>query len=129
MNDVIPEFTENEISALMVLAQGVGLLALGNWEKSLKSLVSRGFAKPRQISTYDPANNTAQAYDYVITDAGREVCEAWENQSLMDVIKANNAVAQRSPINISGFTEKQVRALADFYWKMTGRNPAEICPP
>lgn len=132
MPEIVPDLTEDEAACLMILKDGAGLLDMGGysrWSKPVKSLVVRGFAKPRKIATFDPANNTAQAFDYVITDAGRSVCEAWENQSLMDVIRANNSVAERKPIDTGGFTEKQIRALADFYWKMTGRNPSEICPP
>lgn len=122
--NILPELTEDEAAALKIMAQGAALVALSfsRWEKPIKTLASRGFCEARPM--------LGGGVEYVATQTGREVSEAWEDMSLRDVIRVNNEVAtQRHDINPAGFSEKQIRALADFYWKMTGRNPSEICPP
>lgn len=126
MNEIQAPLTEDEAACLMIMKEGVALLALpySRWEKPIRGMLRRGFVQ-RQ-------NMKGGGDEYVITDTGRAVCDAWENQSLIDVINVNNKVAESTvpfPVNTVGFSEKQVRALADFYWKMTGRNPVEICPP
>lgn len=123
MNEIQVPLTEDEAACLMIMKEGAPLVAMefSRWDKPIKTLAKRGLCAPRMM--------LGGGAEYVITDAGHVVCEAWENQSLRDVITANNNVAERREFNIDGFTARQVKALADFYWKMTGRNPSEICPP
>lgn len=123
MSDVIPELTEEEASALQTMAHGAALLALrfSRWEKPIEALSARGYCQPRPY----PGGGV----EYIITDAGAAAIEAWENDALRDVIRVNNEVAQAKAVPATAFTQRQIDALANFYYKMTGRNPSEICPP
>ena len=133
MSEVVANLSTEEATCLMAMKEGAGLLDLGpysRWHEAINSLVNRGYAKSRDVLTFDPKNPHSKGCEYVITDAGRRVCDDWENQSIRDLIGANNAVAlSKQGWHVRGFSEKQVDALANFYWKMTGRNPSEICPP
>ena len=88
MTDVVPKLTEDEAACLLIMKEGQALVDIGEfskWHNPLLSLSRRGLC-----ATAQKFNN---GYEYVITDTGRQVVEAWEDQSLRDVIEANNKVA------------------------------------
>lgn len=53
------DLSQDELTCLMIAAEGQSLIAIGRWEKPLASLVQRGL-----VTRHDKANHS-------ITDAGR----------------------------------------------------------
>lgn len=134
MMSIIPSLTEDEAAVLMIMKEGQPLVDLGEhskWHGSLLSLAGRGLCSA--VSQFKSGS------EYAITEAGRTAAEEWENQSIRDVIQANNAVASNrrdyvtpdeiSKLRVYGLSPKQIAALANFYTNTTGRNASEICEP
>lgn len=93
MSDIIPSLTEDEAAVLMIMKEGQPLVDLGEhskWHGSLLSLASRGLCSA--VSQFKSGS------EYAITEAGRTAAEEWENQSIRDVIQANNKMAARKPL-------------------------------
>jgi hypothetical protein len=122
MPEIISDLTGDEASCLMIMNEGAPLVDLGEhsrWHVPLRTLLNRGFVSQQRY----PGGGT----EYVITSFGQDAIKGWEDQSIRDVIEANNRVARQRPD--AGLTPRQIQFLAEFYRNMTGRNPSEICDP
>lgn len=62
--ELIPEFTQDEVTCLLILDDGAPLVGIGRWQKPCEILARRGFA-------------TATDNYYAITPAGRDAVEAY----------------------------------------------------
>jgi hypothetical protein len=78
----MPDLTDDEFTLLEIMSRGEAMMAIGRWERPLKSLAQKGMADPQD------------GFNYIITSAGRtalgghkqEVDTDWANS----FVKVNN---------------------------------------
>jgi hypothetical protein len=76
------ELTQDELTVLMIAAEGESMMPIGRWEAPTKSLVAKGY-----LHVNDKFNN-------VITEAGRQAAEQADNANIRDMVKVNNDLVE-----------------------------------
>jgi hypothetical protein len=78
----MPDLTDDEFTLLEIMSHGEAMMAIGRWEKSLKSLAAKGMADPQD------------GFNYIITSAGRTALGGHKQEVDTDwahaFIKVNN---------------------------------------
>lgn len=74
--------TTDELTVLMIAAQGESMMAIAHWKQPVESLIAKGYLQSRGDDNFN----------CVITPAGRAACEARDRED-MDAFK--NAVAKK----------------------------------
>ena len=74
------DLSQDELTILMIAAEGESMMPIGRWEKPLDSLVAKGF-----MHRHDKFN-------VVITPAGRQACKETEDGNIRGLIEANNTM-------------------------------------
>lgn len=74
------DLTQDELTVLLIAAQGESMMPIGRWEAPVENLVKRGY-----LARADKFNN-------YITPEGRAVAEAQDNANHKAVIEARNEV-------------------------------------
>ena len=76
------DLSQDELTVLMIAAEGESMMPIGRWEAPVESLIHKGFLK-----RVDKFNN-------YITDAGRKAAEQTENANFKAVIDTRNQIVQ-----------------------------------
>ena len=87
--------SNDEMSVLMIAAQGQTMLPIGRWEEPTKSLATKGFMKCEII---------AGGPQYTITEAGRAAMEKGDDDNIRGIIETTSEV---------GTMQKEARAGAE----------------
>ena len=87
--------SNDEMSVLMIAAQGQTMLPIGRWEGPTKSLAARGFMKCEIL---------AGGPQYTITEAGRAAMEKGDDDNIRAIIETTSEV---------GTMQKEARAGAE----------------
>ena len=74
--------SQDELTVLMIAAQGESMMPIGRWEQPVESLIARGY-----LHRNDRFNN-------VITDAGRKAAAQDEDDTARQMIETNNAIVR-----------------------------------
>jgi len=74
------DLSQDELTVLLIAAQGESMMPIGRWEAPVENLVERGY-----LRRTDRFNN-------YITDEGRAVAEAQDNANFKAVIEKRNEV-------------------------------------
>ncbi len=78
----MPDITDDEFICLEIMSRGEAMMAIGRWEKSLKSLAQKGMCDPQD------------GFNYIITKKGRETLGGHKQEVDTDwantFIKVNN---------------------------------------
>jgi len=74
------DLTRDELTVLLIAAEGESMMPIGRWEAPLKSLLAKGY-----MHANDKFNN-------VITPAGRAAAQRDEDDTARRMIEANNNV-------------------------------------
>lgn len=74
--------TDNERVVLMIAREGENLAPVGMWKEAVLALEERGLLEKKD------------AFNYVITKAGRKAINDDENDEIAEIIRLNNAVAR-----------------------------------
>jgi hypothetical protein len=78
----MPDLTDDEFTLLEIMSRGEAMMAIGRWEKPLKSLAAKGMADPQD------------GFNYIITSAGRTALGGHKQEVDSDwahaFIKTNN---------------------------------------
>jgi hypothetical protein len=82
------DLTQDELTVLLIAAEGQPMAPIGRWEEPIKALVAKGFLMPHR----HPGDPTGHFNNY-ITVAGRAAAEAAENANLRAMIGASNKIA------------------------------------
>lgn len=85
-----PELTGDEVTVLMIAAQGEPMMPIGRWEKPTESLVAKGY-----LRTHPCAQDPSGRFNCRITDAGRQALgreEAETDQALATVINKSRGL-------------------------------------
>ena len=108
---VVTELSQEEVSVLMIAAQGETLAPIGQWKQPIETLVMRGLMK-----RINDAN-------YGITPEGRLAVHMREQEDDSRLLAAVNKrlTAQHTQANIVKFAEQAAQLLA-----MSGRASAEV---
>ena len=92
------DLSQDELTILMIAAEGESMMPIGRWEKPLDSLVAKGL-----MHRHDKFN-------VVITPDGRKACKETEDGNIRGLIEANNTMvtgketARRNAEAIAVFT-------------------------
>ena len=78
----MPDLTQDELTVLLIAAEGQSMAPIGRWEAPTNSLVAKGYLK-----SLDKFNN-------VITPAGLVACNKADDDNARALITANNAVVE-----------------------------------
>jgi hypothetical protein len=76
----MPDCTPDELTVLLIAAEGESVMPIGRWEAPVASLIAKGY-----LHANDKFNN-------VITGAGRKACTTADDDNARALITANNAV-------------------------------------
>ena len=76
------DLTQDELTVLLIAAEGESMAPIGRWEAPTLSLVAKGYLK-----SLDKFNN-------VITDDGRAACSKADDDNARALITVNNAVVE-----------------------------------
>jgi hypothetical protein len=76
------DLTQDELTVLLIAAEGESMMPIGRWEAPVQSLVAKGY-----LHANDKFNN-------FITDAGRKACKQGEDDDVRALITANNNVVE-----------------------------------
>ena len=87
--------SNDEMSVLMIAAQGQTMLPIGRWEEPTKSLAAKGFMKCEIL---------AGGPQYMITEAGRAAMEKGDDDNIRAIIETTSEV---------GTTQKEARVGAE----------------
>ncbi len=78
----MPDITDDEFTCLEIMSRDEAMMAIGRWEKSLKSLAQKGMSDPQD------------GFNYIITTKGREALGGHKQEVDTDwantFIKVNN---------------------------------------
>jgi hypothetical protein len=74
--------TQDELTVLMIAAEGESMMPIGRWEAPTRALVAKGY-----LLANDKYNN-------VITEAGRQAAEQADNANIRDMVKVNNDIVE-----------------------------------
>jgi hypothetical protein len=69
----MPDLTQDELTVLLIAAEGESMMPIGRWEAPVASLVAKGY-----LHSNDKFNN-------FITDAGRKAAEAQDNANIREL--------------------------------------------
>ncbi len=76
----VTDLSADELTVLMIAAQGESMMPIGRWQAPIESLLGKGY-----LHANDKFNN-------VITAAGRQAVTRDEDNTARQMISANNAV-------------------------------------
>lgn len=82
------DLTNDELTVLMIAAEGEPMMPIGRWEAPCKSLVKKGLLQPTPSS-----GDLAGMHNLRITEAGRAAATRGEDDSIRDLITVNNRIA------------------------------------
>jgi len=102
MSEVIEPLTTDELAVLEICVRGGSIAPIGRWEKPVRALTQRGLL------------NGLDAFNYVITDAGRDAHESQEREvdrALGEVIERGSA-NMRAQLEITDTIEAMAQSLA-----------------
>jgi hypothetical protein len=74
------DLTQDELTVLLIAAEGESIMPIGRWQGPVEALVAKGY-----LHANDRFNN-------VITDAGRKVCGKAEDDNVRALVDVNNAL-------------------------------------
>jgi hypothetical protein len=74
------DLTQDELTVLMIAAEGQSMMPIGRWEAPVESLVKRGLLR------------RADKFNNYITPAGRKAADAKDNANIEAVINARNEI-------------------------------------
>lgn len=104
------DLSQDELTVLMIAAEGESMMPIGRWEKPVQSLVVKGY-----LQALDKFNN-------VITATGRAAVIQDEDDTARQMIQAHNAVIEGK--NTTSQDAEQIAAqlvdLAELSSKITG---------
>lgn len=100
MAEILVPLSGDDVTVLMLAANGERMMGIGRWEPTVQSLASRGLLE-QDRSIADPAS---RKFNYVITAAGQAALQADE---------AQNDQALAGAINKYGAAQQQVKAMAE----------------
>lgn len=86
--ELIPVFTPDEITCLLIMDDGAPLFGIGRWQKPCEVLAQRGFAK-----------NEATGYDgsyYAITPSGRNAIKAYNEAEAAEFRRLSGRLGEES---------------------------------
>lgn len=106
------DLTQDELTVLLIAAEGKSMMPIGRWEGPVKSLVAKGY-----LSANDKFNN-------VITAAGRQAANQDEDNTARQMIEANNAIVncKESARQMAEAISVQLVDLAELSNRLTGDN-------
>ncbi len=96
----MPELTDDELTVLMIAAQGESMIAIGRWQKPTESLIQKGFMQSRG----------GDNFNCVITDAGRAACKEAEDAPYRAMIETAGKI-QTTQAQIPDFAEQAAHLL------------------
>ena len=78
----MPDLSQDELTVLLIAAEGESMMPIGRWEAPTQSLVAKGY-----LHANDKFNN-------VITEAGRKACKQAEDDSMRALVGVGNEIVQ-----------------------------------
>ncbi len=86
--------TEDELTVLMIAAEGESMIAVGRWQKPIESLLQKGYM----------ASRGGDNFNCVITDTGRTAAREAEDAPFRELIETGSKI---------GATQKGIRDFAE----------------
>jgi hypothetical protein len=115
----MPDLSEDELTVLLIAAEGEPMIPIGRWEGPTKSLLARGYLK-----AHGHAGDPTGHFNNRITPAGKKAAEEAENANLRAVIGVNNELVHQKE-TMRQMAEQivvQLVDLAEASMKVTGDN-------
>lgn len=100
------QLTNDEKTILMIAAAGKPMIPIGRWEKSVKSLVKRGFMQP-----HGHAGDPTGHFNNYITEAGRIALEQSDNEDFRALLEVGGQY-QKAHYTLTSHAEQIAQELA-----------------
>jgi len=74
------DLTQDEVTVLMIAAEGESMMPIGRWEAPVESLIKKGYL------------HRADKFNNYITDAGRHAVQLQEDANIESLVEATNQI-------------------------------------
>ena len=104
------DLTQDELTVLLIAAEGERMMPIGRWEAPAQSLLTKGYLQ-RNVSPQDPSG----MYNLTITSAGRKACAQGEDDSMRALVAVGNEIV---------LAHRKIAARAEELWSDADYNRA-----
>jgi hypothetical protein len=85
----VADLTQDELTVLLIAAEGERMMPIGRWEAPAQSLLTKGYLQ-RNVSPQDPSG----MHNLTITSAGRKACAEGEDANMRALVGVGNEIVQ-----------------------------------